>query len=246
MAIFKSSLLSDVRGSLNGATFSRTRAGNILRNRTQPVQPNTAFQSDQRSFMQAATDLFKDLSVADVAAWNDAISLSGFTMQNALGDTYTPSAKQVFTMAALNLSKYNNAPIAPELSKFLSDSNLPGLTYGNLVVTVDIGPPVALDSAAIADVTSTVNAVCQVAATLPISRTIRNYKKYLRTIGYFPVTPVASNVVFTTEYETRFPGIDWTDAEGSVINVAIRALNLDTGLAGSWLYIGGDEVPPAA
>ena len=243
MAIFKSSLLSDVRGSLNGATFSRTRAGNILRNRTQPVQPNTAFQAEQRSLMQQATDLFRALTPTEIDDWNGAIALSGFTMQNALGDTYTPSAKQVFTMAALNLSRFNGVATPADLSKFLANSNLPGVGVPGIELETTAGPPTALNQFRLTGCSTTVDGQVQIAATLPISPTIANYKKYLRTIGYAASTTAPANVDIKTLYTDRFTGIDWDDAIGSKISLAIRALNDTTGLAGAWVYIGGVIVP---
>lgn len=243
MAIFKSTLLSDVRGSLNGSTFSRTRAGNILRNRTQPVQPNTPFQTEQRAFMQQAADLYRDLTGPEIDAWNGAIALSGFTMQNALGDSYTPSAKQVFTMISLNLSKLNGAPTPADLTKFIADSNLPGLAFTAVEIDIMTGTPPTLDRLQISGAAGTVAGQVQIAATLPISPTIANYKKYLRTLGYKPITTAPTTINFADLYEARFTGLNWDDALGSKINVAARVVNETTGLAGAWLYLGGVIVP---
>ena len=244
MAIFKSTLLSDVRGALNGSVFSRTRAGNIIRNRTQPVQPNTAEQSAQRSYMQQATDLFKAEDVATIEAWQEAISLSGFTAQNALGDSYVPSAKQVYTMCALNLTKHAlGAPTAPSLAKFIANPNLPGISYGVIGISTTIGPPAVLSTFDITSVSTSVPGFMQVAATLPLLPTIRNYKKYLRVIGSVATVVAPTSESIAGIYGSYFPTVDWDESEGLIINLAIRAFDPETGLAGAWLYIGGIEVP---
>lgn len=244
--LVKSTLLAEARGSLNGATFSRTKAGMIVRSRTVPVQPNTAFQTLQRSRMQMATDAFRSLTNAELAEWQDAISLSGFTTQNALGDTYTPSAKQVFTMCSLNLIGLGiSGP--PDVSKFLANSNLPGIQIGSVSIAVTGAAPGVLADLSLVNIVVSMDSTVEVMATLPISPTIRNYKKYLRRLPFdagLPAnTPSTENI--SGAYVARYSGLDYIDLEGNVINLAVRAVNQGTGLAGAWLYIGGQDVPVA-
>lgn len=247
MAIFKSTFLSDVRGSLAGSTFSRTRAGNIMRVRTQPVQPNTPAQTDQRANMTQAVDAFRSLSQAQVDAWAEGISGSGFTVQNALGDTYVPSAKQVVTAIKLNFLSAGSVN-APELSKFLSDPNLPDVNslVGPIVITTGVEPlPDTLTSFELEVGSSHANTIVVVAVTPPLTASIRNYKKYLRNLqtetgGSIPTPAV---IDLAAAYNLRFPGLDWGDLTGNVIGLAVKVVDSDTGLASAWFMLGTVAIP---
>lgn len=248
MAIYKSTLLSDIRGSINGATFSRTRAGNVIRNRTQPVQPNSPAQIAQRSRLSVATDVFKAMSGTEVQEWADAISGSGFTETNALGDSYVPSAKQLVTQTSLNLQSIGQAPI-PDVGKFLANPNLPDVMAELGTITVTSGSPATLTALAV-DIATTNgtsgNCAALIAVTPPLLPSINNYKKYLRTIaqsvtlGDVP-TPVAVSIL--TEYNGKFPSVDWDNAEGLRIGVGVKIVSLDNGLGSAWFEIGMFDIP---
>ena len=238
---------SEARGSLNGVVFSRTRAGAIIRNRTNPIQPNTPSQSLQRAAMQVATDLYKALAPEDLQAWSTAPSDAGFTSQNALGESYTPSGKQVFTQCAMNLQSAGIAVTSnpPDVSKFLNNPNLPAVGFGNApYVTIDlsVGPaPFTFQQIGLnVSPTGTGTLELLVFATAPLLPTIKNYRKYLRQIGSFTATTDVA-----PEYTTVFPGIDPEQVEGLMINFAVKAVNTDTGLASAMIMLGGAAVPEA-
>lgn len=62
-------LAQDVRGSLNGSTFSRNRGGAIVRTKVSPVQPGTARQLAQRAIFSNNTKAWQSLTQANMAAW---------------------------------------------------------------------------------------------------------------------------------------------------------------------------------
>ena len=78
MAKMESPVFNSIRGSIGGATYFTTPAGQIIcRNRTHPVNPQTGLQTLRRAgfaYMSAAWEL---LSSADKTSWKDyADSLS--------------------------------------------------------------------------------------------------------------------------------------------------------------------------
>lgn len=245
MAKFKSTIFSEIRGSINGLTFSRVKGTAIVRNRTVPVQPNTTSQSVVRSWFQEAANTFSDLNAAAVDAWDNAISTSSFQVQNGIGDSYTPSAKQLVTSMKMNMlsgGSTNN----PDVSKFLANPITPDVILGDPAdIAVLIGPPVSLGQIEV-DVTTTdlANNVYQVKATGPLNPSITNYKKYLRLLpGTF--SPAGPQQI-QTEYLTVFPGYAWDELAGQRIGLAYRMVNLDTGLASAWIYAELATIPVAA
>jgi hypothetical protein len=93
MALIKSTILSAIRGSVNGAVFSQNKTGAYMRNRTVPVNPNTEIQQEARAGLATASQAWALLTPEQRATWvtyaaatpvvnrlGDAIHLSGFNM----------------------------------------------------------------------------------------------------------------------------------------------------------------------
>lgn len=91
-------LAQDVRGSLNGSTFSRNRGGAYVRSKVSPVQPVSAYSAAARSAFKAGSQLWATgLTQVQRAGWvafaavhpfvnvfGDSITLSGIAMFNAV------------------------------------------------------------------------------------------------------------------------------------------------------------------
>lgn len=83
---FKSPILSNVSGSMGGATYSRNRFGLYIRNRSTPVNPNTDRQAAVRQWMQQLTQRWSQvLTDLQRIAWN--LYGSSTAMVNVFGDT---------------------------------------------------------------------------------------------------------------------------------------------------------------
>lgn len=88
-------VVSDVRGSIGGTVFSRSRAGAFARIRTKPVFTPTAERDRYQSIMAWVYGYWHDtLTNAQRIAWNTLGDNTDFT--NALGDTYHPSGYNLF------------------------------------------------------------------------------------------------------------------------------------------------------
>lgn len=235
--------VSEARGSIAGNTFSRTRAGAIIRNRITPVNPNTAAQSGRRAAFQNVTDGFKELSKQAVDDWNAAAQ--NVSRLNALGETYTPSGKQLFMQAYLNRILQDPAvdivaTASDTLNAIVSNNNLPAMpTFEvDLVNTADVLTAITLDPIGAIDENATHFIVEATPQLLP---SITNARRYFRHIGVFGV---ADPVDIEAAYTAVYPGSVNAPTVGNAIHVRARAMNNTTGMAGEWVYT--FEVIPAA
>ena len=77
--------IADMRGSIGGTVFSRTRFGATARNRTTPVDPGTSFQMEVRAIMGQVRDAFYNtLTAAQRTAWTQYAN--NVSMSNRLGE----------------------------------------------------------------------------------------------------------------------------------------------------------------
>lgn len=88
-------VVSDVRGSIGGTVFSRSRAGAFARIRTKPVFTPTTSRTHWQSAMAYVYAYWHDtMTNAKRIAWNTLGDNTDFT--NALGDVYHPSGYNLF------------------------------------------------------------------------------------------------------------------------------------------------------
>jgi len=94
--------ISEIRGSIAGSTFSRTHAGAVIRNRIKPTNPNTQLQADIRYLFSYVAARFADLSEGQKRQWREFAEALTF-WKNRLGESYTPTARQVYQYCQTNL-----------------------------------------------------------------------------------------------------------------------------------------------
>ena len=77
--------IAEMRGSIGGTVFARNRSGAYARNRTKPINPNTARQQAVRSRMSTLNNRWLTiLTNANRASW--ALYADGVEMLNKLGE----------------------------------------------------------------------------------------------------------------------------------------------------------------
>ncbi len=86
MALIKHGpVVAGISGSIGGTTFARNRYGAYMRNRTKPINPNTASQQVVRATMAFLTDRWSQtLTAAQRTAWN--LYGASVVMLNRLGE----------------------------------------------------------------------------------------------------------------------------------------------------------------
>lgn len=94
MAIIRSSVFSEVRGSIGGTTYARNRYGAYARNRTVPVNPRTDAQQAIRAAMATAAIVWKSLTDGERTLWNNYAAATPVT--NRLGETIYLSGQAMY------------------------------------------------------------------------------------------------------------------------------------------------------
>ena len=123
--------IAQISGSIAGNTFARNRFGNYVRNRTMPVNPNTALQSAVRSAMAAVTEMwYTQLSDAQRTAW--ATYAAAVKVKNRLGEDVYLTGFNHFIRSAMAIKTVGgtvveDAPTTLELPE----------TDDNIVATYD-------------------------------------------------------------------------------------------------------------
>lgn len=96
--------IGEMRGSIGGTVFARNKAGAYARNRTKPINPNTARQVNARQIMAELAEQFNG-TLTDVqrTAWN--LFGANVPVLNKLGETIRNSGFDWFV--AMNSSRIN-------------------------------------------------------------------------------------------------------------------------------------------
>lgn len=237
--------VAEMRGSIGGTTFSRSRNGATARNRTVPVNPNTQAQADLRYLFSQVAANFSQLSATNKEQWDEYASLLSF-WTNRLGEPYTPSGRQVFQYCNTNLilttailaggtpptyqfdgSVYQ---VTPDMS-LLTKPDPPLFTGGDKAFTA------TLTATALTTLESDANFVPPssitdkqmiiVEATPVVNPTQRNLKNRYRLLQAYDAS-VAGILDILTEYNLRFTGSGYS--AGQKIGVRMMTVNL-AGLA---------------
>ncbi len=109
-------IVTDIRGSIDSVTYSKSRYGAYARKKVTPVNPNTAKQSAIRALFGAASSLFRSLGAGVVNAWNDVAPQ--YSRANIFGDNLPLSGQSLFTklktqLSALGISS-DPIPMSPQ------------------------------------------------------------------------------------------------------------------------------------
>lgn len=85
MALIKSTILSEVRGSINGVTFARNRGGAYARNRSVPIQPGGQLQQATRQAISLLSSRWRGVLTPGQRDGWDAYA-AATPIPNSLGD----------------------------------------------------------------------------------------------------------------------------------------------------------------
>lgn len=190
-----SALVSEMRNKLNGSVFSKNRAGNYLRNKTTPVNPQTTFQQAVRQRLGNLSAGFRALGLSVIQAWNEAAV--NFPYTDIFGDQKFLNGKDLYVKLNVNLANAAQSPItAPPLPVGFPVFSLTGAT-----LTQAAG---VFDSFTLATSFAIVPAgyTLLVHATDPINPGINFVKNRYRLLGAF--TAADNEVNLETAYPARF------------------------------------------
>lgn len=104
-------------GSVAGQTYSHNRAGQYIRNRRSPVQPqDTSRRGEVRGFLTTASAAFSALTHDQVEAWNT--SAQGVVVTDSLGQSLTLTGHQLFVRINSQLLNLGQPMISDPPSDF--------------------------------------------------------------------------------------------------------------------------------
>ena len=88
----------DMRGSIGGNTFSRTRSGSVVRARSNPINPQSPAQVAQRLRMSAANTAWSGMTAAQRVAWETYAA--NVPVTNAMGEVVYNTGQNWFIGSA--------------------------------------------------------------------------------------------------------------------------------------------------
>lgn len=141
--------VTDIRGSIAGNTFSRSKAGNYIRSRKKPVNPRSNLQGSRRAAAsQLSREWGKTLTEAQRAAWRAYADATNWT--NKLGQSITIPGLSAFlrTGAMLLLVDEVYQPAAPTEagSAGAVDFTFTATEDDQKIVITEPGPPWGKDT----------------------------------------------------------------------------------------------------
>lgn len=151
MALIKSTLLAQISGSLNGATFAHNKGGAYVRNRSLPSNPGTDRQDQVRTAMTSLSKMWsQSLTDEQRELWR---AFGGqVTVLNRIGDPISLSGIAAFTRVNMfRMASLGSAPVLlPPAGGTGSEDPIPA--WDSSVFTND-GVDIGLDTTATSDAT---------------------------------------------------------------------------------------------
>lgn len=190
-----SALVSDMRNKLNGSVMSANRYGSYVRNKVTPVNPQSVHQQNARQRFGALSSSFRDLTLAQIKAWNN--EAKNFPFTDIFGDTKHLSGQSLFVKLNSNLEKVGQ----PRISNPPTSEGFPEFFVEGLTADLDNG---ATNEIVLMTSLAAVPAGYSLAiyATESVSRSINFVKNRFRFLGTFAAATGAVDI--TDEYVERF------------------------------------------
>ncbi len=252
MALIKlGALAQDVRGSLNGTTFSRNKGGAYVRSKVSPVQPVSDFSANSRQAFKIASQAWaSSLTATERGAWIAFAAIHPFI--NVFGDSINLSGIAFFQAANKRLQQLGfpmvaDAPvewdvtppgaIAPVLS-------VDGVGNVSLIINPSAAPDVVTD-------------IAYLFATPKIPNGALPQKNQYRLVNNFDASTPDETFDWGPDYKTRFNpyvpadgdriGILYAyfDTLNGCLSVASGLVTVATALPGPTIAVSAIEGPDA-
>lgn len=135
MAIYDTSTVGSISGSIGGNTYTRTGR---IQQRPRSRNKNTGRQSAVRSGFSTVINQWRDLSASEQLAWSQATG--NYPQINRLGKTFLLSGFNLFAKVAMNAALVSQpSPTAPptpvNVPSILLTSFAPNITTGTMFVS---------------------------------------------------------------------------------------------------------------
>ena len=215
MKIKWGALVVDGRNKIGGQVASKNRAGAYMRNKVTPVNPQTSFQTTVRNRLTSFSQSWRDLTAAQILAWNAAVE--NFKRTDIFGDLKTPTGLNLYNRLNLNLAAAN----APSISDPPSPSTTTALTSLSFVPDQTAGTMLV----AFAPTPIPAGHRMVISATAPYSPGITFVKNRFRQVTVFNAG-VATGADLYSFYIAKFGA----PAVGEKISIEAKLTDTNTGL----------------
>lgn len=212
---FQSTILSEARGKLNGAVFSRNRYAAIIRNKTSPVNPQTSAQALQRQNFAALSASFRALTAEQITGWNEAAANFGRT--NVFGQTYYQTGLNLYVGLNTNLLNAN----ASEITDAPTPVEMPVLEIG-AITNSDVAQTIAFTPTPVPT-----NHALLIFATAPVSagrNFLKNRYRLISVQAAAATSPANTFAAYSAKFGAPIPGMR--------IGFKLMLVNTVTGQAG--------------
>lgn len=213
-----SALVSDMRNKLNGSVLSKNRAGNYIRNKTTPVNPQTAAQQANRQQLGAMSSAWNGLTEPQRQSWRGAVA--SFPYTDIFGDRKELDGKSLFIKLNLNLLNAGQT----QISSAPSSVAIPELAINSGTATVASGVEINIAPATVPSGFSLL-----VYATPPVNGGVYFVKNRYRLLG--TATATAGVVDLQALYDAKFGALSAGDV-GKAVSVRCALVSNTTGQLG--------------
>jgi hypothetical protein len=226
MALIKlGGLAQDVRGSLNGTTFSRNRGGAYVRTKTSPVQPVSEFSSRARAIFGDISQRWAvTLTQSQRGAW--IAFASTHTFVNVFGDSITLSGIAMYQAINRMLGQIGK----PYLDDPPVEFSVPSVVSATIAGTVDTGVLGTLTNTTVLSGASPTNFTLYVFATPPLPPGVTPQHSDFRLINAFTYSQLGLTTALLAAYNARFDTPGLTAAQ--LIWFRVACFNWDEGCLG--------------
>lgn len=213
-----SALVSDMRNKLNGSVLSKNRAGNYIRNKTTPVNPQTASQQANRQLLGSFSSMWGGLTEGQRASWRGAVA--SFPYTDIFGDRKELDGKSLMIKLNMNLANAGQPPIQTAPSS---------VAVPVLAITANDALDDGTVSFSINSATVPAGFSLLVYATPLVGGGVYFVKNKYRLLGAF--TAAASDVDITAAYAAKFGAPGASDL-GKAVSIRCALVSNATGQLG--------------
>jgi hypothetical protein len=218
MALTKmGSIVQDIRGTLNGAVYSRNKGGAYVRTKVSPVQPRTPAQLAVRATFALLSKRWSGtLDQSQRAAW--AAFATANPLTNVFGDSIVTSGLAAYVGLNAVLGNIGVPPVdSPPIDKSVPALAAPlQLTYAASTDDMEIATNAQATVA---------GAKYYVFATPNLAPGITPGESFFRFIGAFAATAMAVTIDISSAWENKFGDM----AVGKQVWVIVASVNVTTG-----------------
>lgn len=213
-------VVTDGRNKLGGHVFTKNRAGNVIRTKVTPVNPQSSAQLSVRNRLTTYSQGWSGLTPAQRDAWNGAVS--DYARTDIFGDLRNPSGFNLYQRLNNNLAIVGGSAItSPPLPTAVGEVVASSLTAEDGTVAESLSLVLAANVPA--------GSAVKVFATAPQSpgrSFVKSQYRLITTLAAAATTPVD----LLATYQAKFGS---TGTTGQKIFVKVEAVNTSTGQTGT-------------